>query len=77
MSDAEEFEFRFTPSGHGQDGEFTPGIFYYLNIDGNTVGSNEMWKDDCGLNAIYPQGGTWIFNRVNLCPGRSNSNFLP
>ena len=75
MSDAEEFEFRFTPSGHGQDGEFTPGIFYYLNIDGNTVGSNEMWKDDCGLNAIYPQGGTWIFNRANCCPGESVSTF--
>lgn len=71
MSDAEEFEFRFTPSGHGQDGEFTPGIFYYLNIDGNTVGSNEMWKDDCGLNAIYPQGGTWIFDRANWCPGEA------
>ena len=60
LSNAEEFEFRFTPSGHGSDGEFTPSIFYYLNIDGDIIDSNEIWKDDCGLNAIYPQGGTWI-----------------
>ena len=25
LSNAEEFEFRFTPSGHGQAGEFTLG----------------------------------------------------
>ena len=32
LSNAEEFEFRFTPSGHGQAGEFTPGIHYYLKL---------------------------------------------
>ncbi|MFH2094688.1 MAG: peptide-N-glycosidase F-related protein [Bacteroidota bacterium] len=27
-----------------------------------------VWKD-CGLNAIYPQGGTWPFDRAGWCPG--------
>ena len=75
LSNAEEFEFRFTPSGHGQAGEFTPGIHYYLNVNGTSVGSNEMWKDDCGLNAVWPQGGTWIFDRANWCPGEAVPTF--
>ena len=27
-----------------------------------------MWKD-CGNNPLYPQGGTWIFDRAYWCPG--------
>ena len=75
LSNAEEFEFRFTPSGHGQAGEFTPGIHYYLKVNGTSVGSNEIWKDDCGLNAVWPQGGTWIFDRANWCPGEAVPTF--
>jgi len=32
-----------------------------------------MWRDDCGFNPIYPQGGTWIYNRANWCPGDKTS----
>tara|TARA_B100000927_G_scaffold274544_1_gene253845 strand:- start:1283 stop:3502 length:2220 start_codon:yes stop_codon:yes gene_type:complete len=71
LANASEHEFRFVPSGHGQAGEFTPNIYYYLYVNGNNIGSNEMWKDDCGFNAIYPQGGTWIFDRANWCPGEA------
>ena len=27
-----------------------------------------VWKD-CGFNPIYPQGGTWQFDRAGWCPG--------
>ena len=27
-----------------------------------------VWKD-CGYNPIYPQGGTWPFDRAGWCPG--------
>jgi hypothetical protein len=27
-----------------------------------------VWKD-CGNNPIYPQGGTWPFDRAGWCPG--------
>lgn len=27
-----------------------------------------VWKD-CGFNPIYPQGGTWPFDRAGWCPG--------
>jgi hypothetical protein len=28
-----------------------------------------IWKDDCGDNPIYPQGGTWVYDRAGWCPG--------
>lgn len=70
-ANAEEFKLQFVPSGHGQAGEFTPNISYTVKVNGNLVGGNPIWKDDCGFNAIWPQGGTWIFNRANWCPGEA------
>lgn len=71
VADAEEFKLQFVPSGHGQAGEFTPNIGYTAKVNGTTVGGNTIWKDDCGFNAIWPQGGTWIFDRANWCPGEA------
>ena len=31
--------------------------------------TQEIWRDDCGENPLYPQGGTWIYDRANWCPG--------
>ena len=39
---------------------------YYLN-DWRIFRWN-VWKD-CGKNPIYPQGGTWPFDRAGWCPG--------
>ena len=58
-------------TGHGQDGEFTPNINYNLRINGLGAGQQEIWKDDCGMNAVYPQGGTWVYDRANWCPGEA------
>lgn len=62
---------RMFVTGHGQAGEFTPGIHYFLRVNGTEVGSRHIWKGDCGMNAIYPQGGTWIYDRANWCPGEA------
>jgi hypothetical protein len=62
---------RMFVTGHGQTGEFTPGINYFLKVNGNTVGQREIWKNNCGMNAIYPQGGTWVYDRANWCPGEA------
>ena len=70
-ADAKEFKLQFVPSGHGQAGEFTPNISYTAKVNGSVVGGNPIWKDDCGFNAIWPQGGTWIFDRANWCPGEA------
>lgn len=67
--EAKNSMLRVTISGHGQDGEFTPGVNYYIRLDGQNLYTQEIWKDDCGENALYPQGGTWIYDRANWCPG--------
>tara|TARA_B100001750_G_scaffold248267_1_gene277918 strand:- start:3172 stop:5487 length:2316 start_codon:yes stop_codon:yes gene_type:complete len=63
------FYGKITVTGHGQSGEFTPNIFYYLKSNNITQGNKEIWKDDCGMNSLAPQGGTWIYDRANWCPG--------
>lgn len=61
-------ELKVIITGHGQDGEFTP-INYRILENGTQVGEEEIWRDDCGEVAVWPQGGTWIINRANWCPG--------
>lgn len=63
---------RILQSGHGSDGsgcsEFcskTRSVY----VNGSLVGQRAIWRTNCGLNPIYPQGGTWIYSRGNWCPG--------
>ncbi len=61
-----------TVSGHGADaagcGEFC-SKYYKLKIDNNQVAQKQLWRDNCGWNNVYPQTGTWLFDRANWCPG--------
>ncbi|MFN4123892.1 MAG: T9SS type A sorting domain-containing protein [Flavobacteriales bacterium] len=71
--------FFFTPTGHSFGGnencaEFCPKN-YYLKINGQQRFSNLMWRDECGMNPIFPQGGTWLFDRSNWCPGDRANTF--
>jgi hypothetical protein len=70
---ADHVKFRFIPTGHGFGGnencaEFCPKN-YYLFIDGTQRGTNLIWRPNCGINPVYPQGGTWVYDRANWCPG--------
>lgn len=64
----ESFKVRSAITGHGQEGEFIPQT-HHVDING---GANEfiwqVWKE-CGENPVYPQGGTWIYDRAGWCPG--------
>ena len=63
---------RVIQTGHGMDepdgcGEFckkTREIWY----DGKMADSKAIWKK-CGENPLYPQAGTWIYDRAGWCPG--------
>lgn len=62
-----------TITGHGFDNnvncaEFCPRQ-YTVKTNGAPLNSAMIWKDDCGSNPIYPQGGTWIYDRAGWCPG--------
>jgi hypothetical protein len=64
---------RLSPSGHGFINNQNCAEFcirdYYVKVNNQTIATQRMWRDDCGLNPIYPQGGTWLYNRANWCPG--------
>lgn len=63
---------RVIQTGHGMDkpdncAEFCNKYreFWY---DGSLVQKRQMWME-CGDNPVFPQAGTWIFDRGNWCPG--------
>lgn len=62
------FKVRSAISGHGQQGEFIPQA-HYLNVNGGAEEFGwQVWKE-CADNPIFPQGGTWIYDRAGWCPG--------
>ncbi len=43
---------------------------HYLFVNGEEVSAWHIFQyHDCGLNAVYPQGGTWPGAREGWCPG--------
>lgn len=66
-------KLRFIPSGHGFDNNTSCAEFcqrnYKFKLDGTQLDSRLMWDDKCGVNPIFPQGGTWLYDRANWCPG--------
>tara|TARA_B000000557_G_scaffold263677_1_gene267066 strand:+ start:6463 stop:8133 length:1671 start_codon:yes stop_codon:yes gene_type:complete len=71
-SNAEGYKLKAVISGHGHAGprnccEWDSKTHtYYLN--GWEIFRWNVWKD-CGNNPMYPQGGTWPFDRAGWCPG--------
>ena len=63
---------RILHTGHGADrprgcSEFC-SRWREILVDGKTIDRRDMWKE-CADNNLYPQGGTWIFDRAYWCPG--------
>lgn len=76
-------EVKFTVTGHGSDAngccEFLSKN-YQVKFDGHAISNTPIWREDCGFNELFPQTGTWIYNRANWCPGaivKSNTHPLP
>lgn len=59
-------------TGHGSDNIDGCGEFCSkertISFDGNVISRRDIWKR-CGDNSLYPQAGTWLFDRANWCPG--------
>lgn len=64
--------YRMNISGHGSDAtgcsEFCQK-YYRVIKDGSVVKEQTIWRDNCGYNNLYPQSGTWVYDRANWCPG--------
>ncbi len=59
-------------TGHGMDKP--DGCAEFCNkyrevwYDGRLIEKKDIWKE-CGDNPLYPQAGTWVYDRGNWCPG--------
>ncbi len=71
--DASTFKIKTRSSGHGfganseNCAEFCPK-FHRLRIDGVQQFNWYLWNE-CSDNFVYPQGGTWVYDRAGWCPG--------
>jgi Peptide-N-glycosidase F, C terminal len=68
------YKLRARISGHGHEGprnccEWDRKTHTYF-VNGYVLTRWIVWKN-CGDNPIYPQGGTWQFDRAGWCPGTS------
>lgn len=66
------YKIRSVISGHGHFGHENCCEWmnkeHRLLIDGQQRFAWNVWTD-CGLNPVFPQGGTWQFDRAGWCPG--------
>lgn len=69
---------RINITGHGGDdnscAEFCPNV-YTLKQDNTVIVRQNFFRETCGDNDLYPQSGTWIYDRANWCPGASVLTF--
>ena len=70
--EATTFRLKTRISGHGHFGpenccEWVPKNHFWI-INNDTIDKWKIWRD-CGMNPVYPQGGTWQFDRAGWCPG--------
>lgn len=76
--DAEQWTLRTRLTGHGHNSN--TGNYphccewkdnsHYMDVNGQQVDEWHIWQtNDCALNPVYPQGGTWLGSREGWCPG--------
>jgi hypothetical protein len=78
LPEASEFRVKTRLTGHGHNsntGEYPhccewKDNEHYLMVNGEQVAAWHIFQyHDCGLNPVYPQGGTWPGAREGWCPG--------
>jgi hypothetical protein len=75
LATGKQFKIRSSITGHGAEGEFHQNggvVTHSLNIDG---GANEFaWTitEKCSDIPVFPQGGTWLYDRQGWCPGETS-----
>lgn len=70
--EAVAYSIKATISGHGHAGPYNccewDSKTHTYRFNGWETFRWNVWKN-CGDNPIYPQGGTWPFDRAGWCPG--------
>ena len=72
------FRIKMRISGHGFGGNSNCAEFcartHYLTLNNFPTFEWRVWNE-CADNFVYPQGGTWIYDRAGWCPGAEVSTF--
>lgn len=68
LPEGESYKLLTVITGHGQEGEFIPRQ-HTMNIDGGDIEIEQTVWTECSTIPIYPQGGTWVYDRAGWCPG--------
>lgn len=70
---ADAVSFKIIQTGHGMDQQENCAEFCAkkrtVKLDGTTLSNEYVWREDCGMNSLFPQAGTWLYDRANWCPG--------
>lgn len=75
LAGGQKFKLRSTITGHGADGEFEQNggqITHMINVNGGAPEHSWVISRDCSQNPVYPQGGTWLYDRQGWCPGETS-----
>src|SRR5688572_30108651 len=81
-ANAQAAVLKFNITGHGANtadncSEFC-NKYYRVNVNNSMVAQKNIWRSNCGVNNLYPQTGTWVYDRANWCPGDVvHSNYHP
>lgn len=77
--EAKAAKLRVIQTGHGFGSDGNCAEFcdkqHFVKVNGTQRFSRHVWRDNCGSNPVYPQGGTWLYNRSNWCPGAEVTPF--
>lgn len=72
-SASEYTRLKIVTTGHGFGGTENAAEFsektHHVTVDGTRRFDQHLWRADCGQNPVYPQAGTWYFQRAGWCPG--------
>lgn len=71
-SQATAFKIKSAITGHGSEGEFSQngGVITHRIFVNNVQKFSWGITQNCFENPIFPQGGTWVYNRQGWCPGQ-------
>jgi hypothetical protein len=71
-AEADIARLRIHQTGHGMDDSANCAEFCrkwrHVYFGDSLINTRDLWRK-CGDNPLYPQAGTWIFDRANWCPG--------
>lgn len=70
---SKNIKFKVIQTGHGMDNTENCSEFCakkrFMYYNDKLIGEDLVWRNNCGLNPLYPQFGTWLYDRAGWCPG--------